>query len=68
MELEQPERDEALAAYAGLPADEAEDRARGNGWTVVRRLPPGAVVTMEYRQGRINFTVVDGRVTETWAG
>ncbi|MEV5571993.1 I78 family peptidase inhibitor [Spirillospora sp. NPDC052269] len=68
MELGQPERDEALGAYVGLSADEAERRARDRGWTTVRPLEPHAVVTMEYRQGRINFTVDGGRVTKCWAG
>ncbi|MCP2339086.1 I78 family peptidase inhibitor [Actinomadura rupiterrae] len=68
MELEQPERDEALAAYEGLDADEAEQRARTRGWTAVRRLEPDSMVTMEYRQGRINFTVEGARVTKCWAG
>lgn len=68
MDLEQPERDEALGAYIGLGAGDAERRARERGWTVVRRLDPGTVVTMEYRQGRINFTVEGGRVTGCRAG
>ncbi|MFC5186077.1 I78 family peptidase inhibitor [Actinomadura harenae] len=68
MEMGQPERDESLDAYVGLPADQAERRARDLGWTSVRRLGPHTVVTMEYRQGRINFTVEGGRVTKCWSG
>ncbi|MEU4094355.1 I78 family peptidase inhibitor [Streptomyces sp. NPDC026673] len=54
--------------YVGLPADEAERRAAARGWSMVRALPPGAVITMEYRVGRLNFTVADGRVTRCWSG
>ncbi|WP_127359139.1 I78 family peptidase inhibitor [Actinacidiphila soli] len=54
--------------YVGLSAEEAERRARGQGWTTVRSLPPGAIVTMEYRSGRLNFTVADGTVTRCWSG
>ncbi|WP_405579833.1 I78 family peptidase inhibitor [Streptomyces sp. NBC_01190] len=57
-----------LDAYRGLGQREAEDRARERGWTTVRSLPPGAVVTMEYVVGRLNFTVDGGRVTRTWLG
>ncbi|MDX3236793.1 I78 family peptidase inhibitor [Streptomyces sp. ME03-5709C] len=54
--------------YVGLPADEAERRATERGWSMVRALPPGAVITMEYRLGRLNFTVKDGRVIRCWSG
>lgn len=54
--------------YVGLAAQDAERRARGQGWTAVRSLPPGAIVTMEYRSGRLNFTVADGTVTRCWKG
>lgn len=63
----QPPED-ALDAYVGLPAQAAEERAKGNGWTRVRTLPPGAIITMEYLHGRINFTVEEGSVTRAWAG
>ncbi|RFU37890.1 proteinase inhibitor I78 [Actinomadura logoneensis] len=65
---ERPQRDEDLDAYVGLGADDAERRARERGWTEVRRLEPGSVVTMEYREGRLNLTVEDGRVTGCRAG
>ena len=35
------------AAYAGLEAGEAERLARERGWSPVRSLPPGAIITME---------------------
>ncbi|MGX1129558.1 hypothetical protein RKD49_001748 [Streptomyces glaucescens] len=38
-------------AYVGLDADAAERRARERGWSTVRALPPGAIITMEYRVG-----------------
>jgi hypothetical protein len=34
----------------------------------VRALPPGAIITMEYRVGRLNFEVRDGRVSRAWKG
>ncbi|MGW1077737.1 I78 family peptidase inhibitor [Streptomyces sp. NPDC002537] len=55
-------------AYVGLDAEHAAERARTRGWTTVRALPPGTVVTMEYRFGRLNFEVVDGTVRRCWKG
>ncbi|MFE2046036.1 I78 family peptidase inhibitor [Streptomyces sp. NPDC059477] len=60
--------DDNTGTYVGLDADAAERRARERGWTTVRALPPGAIVTMEYRQGRLNFEVRGGRVTRAWKG
>ncbi|OEJ35416.1 I78 family peptidase inhibitor [Streptomyces subrutilus] len=54
--------------YVGLGADEAERRARGRGWTTVRTVPPGTILTMEYREGRLNFEVEDGTVRRAWTG
>ncbi|MFC8510882.1 I78 family peptidase inhibitor [Streptomyces sp. NPDC057411] len=58
----------APEAYVGLDADDAERIARKRGWRVVRSLPPGSIVTMEYLAGRINFEVEDGVVTRAWLG
>ncbi|MFE9775487.1 I78 family peptidase inhibitor [Streptomyces sp. NPDC005931] len=55
-------------AYVGLAAGPAEDLARERGWSTVRALPPGAIITMEYRSGRLNFEVKDGRVARAWKG
>ncbi|MEV3854583.1 I78 family peptidase inhibitor [Streptomyces sp. NPDC050095] len=55
-------------AYVGLDAEQAEQQARGRGWSSVRQLPPGAIITMEYRAGRLNFEVTSGRVTRCWKG
>ncbi|WAZ20710.1 I78 family peptidase inhibitor [Streptomyces cinnabarinus] len=55
-------------SYLGLPADRAERLARERGWTTVRSLPPGAIITMEYLSGRLNFEVRDGVVTRAWKG
>ncbi|MEU9333718.1 I78 family peptidase inhibitor [Streptomyces sp. NPDC048290] len=60
--------DDRTDSYVGLDADAAERRARERGWSTVRALPPGAIITMEYRQGRLNFEVRDGRVTRAWKG
>lgn len=54
--------------YVGLDADRAERLARDRGWSTVRSLPPGAIITMEYRSGRMNFEVKDGRVARAWKG
>jgi len=54
--------------YVGLEAVGAEQRARRRGWSTVRSLPPGSIVTMEYLAGRLNFEVADGRVTRCWQG
>lgn len=54
--------------YVGLPGVEAEETARGRGWNVVRSLRPGAMMTMEYLEGRLNFTVEDGVVVRCWKG
>lgn len=58
----------APETYVGLDADDAERIARRRGWRVVRSLPPGSIVTMEYLAGRINFEVEDGVVTRAWLG
>lgn len=55
-------------AYVGLDAEDAERRARERGWSTVRSLPPGAIITMEYLIGRLNFEVQDGTVTRAWKG
>lgn len=57
-----------LDAYLGLEEEAAERRARERGWTTVRSLPPGTVVTMEYQVGRVNFVVDGGRVRRCWLG
>ncbi|MFF4546114.1 I78 family peptidase inhibitor [Streptomyces sp. NPDC001435] len=54
--------------YVGLDAASAERLARERGWSTVRSLPPGAIITMEYRAGRMNFEVRDGRVARAWKG
>ena len=60
--------EDALDSYIGLSAQEAQERAKARGWTRVRELPPGAIITLEYLHGRINFTVENGSVTRAWAG
>ncbi|MFE9934295.1 I78 family peptidase inhibitor [Streptomyces sp. NPDC005533] len=56
------------ARYVGLDAAEAERRARARGWTAVRTVPPGTILTMEYREGRLNLEVEDGSVRRAWRG
>ncbi|MFB6550102.1 MULTISPECIES: I78 family peptidase inhibitor [unclassified Streptomyces] len=55
-------------AYVGLESAAAERLARERGWSTVRSLAPGTVITMEYRVGRLNFEVKDGRVARSWKG
>ncbi|MFI8894249.1 I78 family peptidase inhibitor [Streptomyces paradoxus] len=62
------EPDDSPDTYVGLEADRAERLARERGWPTVRSLPPGAIITMEYRVGRLNFEVKDGRVARAWKG
>ncbi|KPI22782.1 Proteinase inhibitor I78 [Actinobacteria bacterium OK074] len=62
------ESQDSPQAYVGLAADRAEQLAREHGWPTVRSLPPGAVITMEFRTGRLNFEVTDGTVTRCWKG
>ncbi|KOG47288.1 MULTISPECIES: I78 family peptidase inhibitor [Streptomyces] len=56
------------ASYTGLDAAEAKRRALTHGWTTVRMVPPGTILTMEYLEGRLNFEVEDGRVRRAWTG
>ncbi|MEC4019592.1 I78 family peptidase inhibitor [Streptomyces sp. H27-D2] len=55
-------------SYIGLDNEHAERRARERGWTTVRALPPGTIITMEYLGGRLNFEVEDGTVRRCWKG
>ncbi|MFJ8674520.1 MULTISPECIES: I78 family peptidase inhibitor [unclassified Streptomyces] len=57
-----------IEAYVGLAQQDAEERARARGWTTVRSLPPGAIITMEYLGSRLNFEVKDGVVHRSWQG
>ncbi|MFF8595443.1 I78 family peptidase inhibitor [Streptomyces sp. NPDC015220] len=63
-----PEPQDSPEGYVGLEAGEAERLARARGWSTVRSLAPGTVVTMEYRYGRLNFEVEGGRVARAWKG
>ncbi|MEU0131600.1 MULTISPECIES: I78 family peptidase inhibitor [unclassified Streptomyces] len=60
--------DDTPESYVGLAAEAAEQQARARGWSTVRALPPGTVITMEFRGGRINFEVDDAAVTRCWVG
>jgi hypothetical protein len=53
--------------YVGRPADDAAALAEERGWTV-RRLTPDSVVTMEYREGRLNLIEDDGVVVSAHLG
>lgn len=45
------EPDDSPDTYVGLDSASAERLARERGWSTVRSLPPGAIITMEYRAG-----------------
>ncbi|MEU6680744.1 I78 family peptidase inhibitor [Streptomyces sp. NPDC046853] len=62
------EPQDSLDAYVGLAAEGAEQQARARGWSTVRSLPPGAIITMEYLAGRLNFEVKEGVVIRCWKG
>ncbi|MCP3821974.1 I78 family peptidase inhibitor [Streptomyces sp. A3M-1-3] len=55
-------------SYVGLDAAAAEQLARNRGWSTVRSLPPGSIITMEYLAGRLNFEVDGGVVRRCWKG
>lgn len=63
-----PSPDDEPETYVGLGAEAAEELARTRGWTTVRTLPPDAIITMEYLEGRLNFAVEDDRVVRCWKG
>ncbi|MCP9988600.1 MULTISPECIES: I78 family peptidase inhibitor [Streptomyces] len=63
-----PERPDEPDTYVGLDEQEAASLARSRGWTTVRTLPPGVMITLEYLEGRINFEVRDHTVTRCWTG
>ncbi|MCX5202166.1 I78 family peptidase inhibitor [Streptomyces sp. NBC_00237] len=60
--------DDNPESYVGLTSDEAERTATEHGWSTVRTLAPGAIITMEFLHGRLNFEAKDGRVTRCWIG
>ncbi|MER6789024.1 I78 family peptidase inhibitor [Streptomyces sp. NPDC000658] len=64
----QAEPEDSPDGYVGLEAEQAERLARERGWSTVRSLAPGTIVTMEYRFGRLNLEVRDGRVARAWKG
>jgi hypothetical protein len=63
-----PADDAFVVGLLGRPLDEATRLAAAAGW-LVRPCAPGAVVTMEYREGRVNLEHgEDGIVTRAWVG
>ncbi|MFG2844033.1 I78 family peptidase inhibitor [Kitasatospora sp. NPDC101155] len=59
---------EDAEGYAGLRIERARELARRHGWASVRVLEPGQMITMEYREGRLNLAVRDGVVERSWEG
>ncbi|MFF2074327.1 I78 family peptidase inhibitor [Kitasatospora sp. NPDC058162] len=59
---------EDAEGYAGLRTERARELARRHGWASVRVLEPGQMITMEYREGRLNLAVRDGLVERSWEG
>lgn len=62
--------EDAPEAYVGLDANGAEQLARSRGWTTVRSVAPGSIITMEYMPSRINFEVDENEntVLRCWLG
>ncbi|WP_405560318.1 I78 family peptidase inhibitor [Streptomyces sp. NBC_01180] len=60
--------DDAPDSYVGLDEEHAVQLARGRGWSPVRALPTGTVITMEFLSGRLNFEVDGGKVVRCWPG
>ncbi|CAM5327582.1 proteinase inhibitor I78 [Streptomyces viridifaciens] len=59
---------EDAEGYAGLRIERARELARRHGWASVRVLEPGQLITLEYREGRLNLAVRDGVVERSWEG
>lgn len=53
----------ALDALIGATVAEAEETLAAVGGTL-RAVPPGGIVTADYRPNRVTATVEDGRITE----
>ncbi|WP_377272383.1 I78 family peptidase inhibitor [Peterkaempfera sp. SMS 1(5)a] len=66
-DIPEPPQDDP-ESYLGLAVEQAEAVARTRGWTAVRVVAPDALVTLEYRVGRINFAADGGRVVRCWTG
>ncbi|MDF1605288.1 I78 family peptidase inhibitor [Nocardioides sp. YIM 152315] len=63
-----PPDDTFVAGLVGRPLDEAARAATDAGW-LVRPLTPGAMMTMDYREGRVNLEHdADDVVTRAWVG
>ncbi|MEE1752427.1 I78 family peptidase inhibitor [Streptomyces sp. SP18CS02] len=60
--------DDDPGTYVGRDDRDAEQVARSRGWSTVRMLPPGSIITMEFVAGRLNFEVDDHTVTRCWVG
>lgn len=54
--------------FVGLPGERAGELATERGW-LARVLPPGAMMTMDFREDRINLLLDDtGTVVRAYAG
>ncbi|WP_354639163.1 I78 family peptidase inhibitor [Kitasatospora camelliae] len=60
--------DDNAEEYRGMPVERARERAAERGWTTVRELEPGALITLEFRADRLNLAVRDGEVERAWVG
>jgi hypothetical protein len=56
------------ADLVGLPVGEAAQRCRDAGFTTVRVLGRHDVITLEFREGRVNLLVEDGVVRSVTVG
>ncbi|MDZ7744587.1 MAG: hypothetical protein U5K77_02380 [Candidatus Saccharibacteria bacterium] len=64
------EDQDRVNAYIGLSEEEAISRAEQDGYTyrIVARDGERFPVTMDYNPSRVNFTIVDGIVTDAYLG
>ncbi len=56
------------ADLVGLPVEEAAQRCRDAGFTTVRVLGRHDVITLEFREGRVNLLAEDGVVRSVTLG
>lgn len=59
--------DEFVTALVGLPLEEASREAADAGWSI-RTLAPRALMSMDYRESRVNLEHDAGVVTRAWVG
>jgi hypothetical protein len=55
--------------YVGLDAETATRKAEAAGWQHVRAYPRGSLLTLDFREGRLDLELDDeGIVIRAWVG